>query len=85
MSARSVHGLPVAVVDHRLSGGEQGLLSLLGLGPLGVRQTVHSLGGCRADGAEQRVVLRLDTGSGKKGRIQTCVSRDSPIMHSKRY
>jgi hypothetical protein len=29
--------------------------------------------------------LRLDTGSGKKGRIQTCVSRDSPIMHSKRY
>lgn len=36
---------PIAVVHHRVSGGEHSLLSLLGLGPLGVQQTVYRLGG----------------------------------------
>ena len=59
MKVRSIHSLPVAVVHHGLPGGEQGLLSLLGLGPLGVQQTVHSLGGCRTERAEERLVVTI--------------------------
>lgn len=40
---------PVTVIHHRLSGGEQRLLSLFGLGPLRVQQTFDGLGGCCSD------------------------------------
>lgn len=48
-SQRLCQSRPVTVIHHGLPGGEQRLLSLFGLGPLRVLQTVNGLGGCRSD------------------------------------